>query len=297
VLMMDKMTNIVMKYVFIIQLVSFIILIISSRKKFREEADVLKGDQRVVRILVSAGLLLLQIIKHKYNSGYERKLEAKMRQLETSVHSHTMLRIHIAKKVMAIFLCILFLLYIGWQAGITAEYIVFSILLIIVVFYISDKQIDNKIKQRRMEIQREFPEFLNKLVILINAGLTVSAAINKVVRDSKGTGELFKELNRTMHDISAGKPELQSYEDFASRCRMADISMFVTMLAQNLRKGSSELVPILRIQAMTCWENRKNAARKLGEEASAKLLIPMVMIFTAILIMVMAPAIMQMKIF
>jgi len=290
------MAALAMKYLFIAQLLLLLVLIAASRKKYVNEINLLGEKQSILKILIPAGLLLLQIIRHKYNSEYERKLEAKIRQISNNAHSHTMLRIHIAKKAILLFLCALFLAFGGWQGGITAEYLVFAAIFLILVFYFSDKQIDKKVKQRKEEIQREFPEFLNKLIILVNAGLPVSSAIYKAIKDSKGTGELYKELNRTLNDIAAGKPELQSYEAFAARCGLAEISMFVAVLVQNLRKGNSELVPMLRIQAVTCWENRKNAAKKLGEEASAKLLIPMVMIFIAILIMVMAPAIMQFNI-
>lgn len=72
--------------------------------------------------------------------------------------------------------------------------------------------------------------------------------------------------------------------------------MFTATLIQNLRKGSDQLVPVLRLQAAACWENRKNIARKLGEEASTKLLFPMAIVFVAILIMVMTPAVMQIQI-
>ena len=139
----------------------------------------------------------------------------------------------------------------------------------------------------------EFPELLSKLILLVNAGLSVSGAIRKIVKDSRKISPLYIELAMTINEINSGKSEIQSYEDFAKRCRQPEVTMFTGTLIQNLRKGNDELIPILRLQANTCWENRKNIARKLGEEASTKLLLPMIIVFIAIIVMIMTPAVLQ----
>jgi tight adherence protein C len=52
---------------------------------------------------------------------------------------------------------------------------------------------------------------------------------------------------------------------------------------------------LLRLQADECWELRKLRAKQLGEEASAKLLIPMMIMFVGILIIVVLPAVLQLN--
>ncbi len=52
----------------------------------------------------------------------------------------------------------------------------------------------------------------------------------------------------------------------------------------------------MRVQAAACWENRKNMAKKMGEEASTKLILPMMIIFVAILLVVLTPAVLQLNI-
>ncbi len=283
--------------VFLIILLSagMVILNITAWGRFKEVKNCLAGDAAAAGLMAPAGLLLLQIMGHKYCSGYEKKMESKFNRLAGPDKSRTLLKIHIAQKVTLIYLYMVFALLAVQVGGASSEGLAASLLILVLILYLSDKQIDSKIKKKKEEMERDFPVFLNKLVIMINAGLTVSGAINRIVRENKEKGSLYAELEKTVNDIASGKPELKSYEDFAFRCRMAEVSMFTSILVQNLRRGSNELVAILRMQSASCWENRKNAARRLGEEASAKLLVPMMMIFAAILIMVMAPAVMQMN--
>jgi len=156
-------------------------------------------------------------------------------------------------------------------------------------------ELDKQIKERRMSIQIDFPDFINKLTLLINAGMTVGRAWEKIVEDNKKETPLYEELSIAQADIRGGKSEHQAFEDFAKRCKTPEITRFIAVVLQNLRKGSSELVSILRLQAAESWEMRKNIAKRIGEEASTKLLFPMMIMFLAILIIVIIPAILALR--
>ena len=62
------------------------------------------------------------------------------------------------------------------------------------------------------------------------------------------------------------------------------------MLTQNLRKGSKGLSELLRAEADQAFEERKAAAKKRGEEAGTKLLLPMFMMLSMVLLIVIVPA-------
>ena len=61
-------------------------------------------------------------------------------------------------------------------------------------------------------------------------------------------------------------------------------------MAQNLRKGSSKLGELLTQESEQAFREQINTYRKLGEEASTKLLVPMVMLLALIMVMIMLPA-------
>lgn len=68
----------------------------------------------------------------------------------------------------------------------------------------------------------------------------------------------------------------------------------MSVIVMNLKRGGSEVVPVLREQGRECWEMRKNAAREMGEQAGTKILIPMMIMFLGIVLIVATPAVLSM---
>jgi tight adherence protein C len=168
--------------------------------------------------------------------------------------------------------------------------VIFGILL-----FIDDYQLSKKVKKRRLEIQLKFPEFINKLALLLNAGLTMSKAWEKISNDNRNKGDFYNEVTKTVAEMHSGKNEADAYSDFAKRLKSPEISRLISTIIQNTKRGGNDLVITLRLQSTECWEMRKNAVKKLGEEASTKLLFPMIIMFLAIILIVVLPAILSMK--
>lgn len=175
-------------------------------------------------------------------------------------------------------------------------FLVLSSVIGIGLAFLLDKQLNDKIEKRRLAIQMEFPEFINKLLLLVNAGMTISRAWEKIINDNKKESPLYNELNMSLAEIRAGKPEAAAYEDFARRCKIKEVIKFISVIILNLKKGGAEVVPTLRAQADECWEMRKSAARRLGEQASTKLMLPMAIMLLGMIIIVIVPAILQLAI-
>lgn len=161
--------------------------------------------------------------------------------------------------------------------------------------FLVDKSLDGEIEKRRLAIQMEFPEFINKLTLLVNAGMTISRAWEKIINENKREHVLYEEMRYAVAEIRAGKAEAAAYEEFARRCHVKEVTKFVSVIVMNLRRGGAEVTPVLRAQGNECWEMRKNAARQLGEQANSKLLIPLMIMFLGIVLIVVTPAVLSMS--
>lgn len=160
--------------------------------------------------------------------------------------------------------------------------------------FLVDSSLDGEIKKRRLSIQMEFPEFVNKLTLLVNAGMTISRAWEKIINENKREHVLYDEMRSALAQIKAGKPEGTAYEEFARSCHVKEVTKFVSVIVMNLKRGGSEVVPVLREQGSECWEMRKNTAKELGEQAGTKILIPMMIMFLGIVLIVATPAVLSM---
>ena len=92
-----------------------------------------------------------------------------------------------------------------------------------------------------------------------------------------------------------GHPFQQAFEQFNKRCGVQEVSIFTTTVLLNFRRGGNDFVLALRDLSRVLWEKRKAIARTRGEQASSKLVLPMVVIFMIVIVLLGAPAFMMMN--
>lgn len=109
-------------------------------------------------------------------------------------------------------------------------------------------------------------------------------------------GSLTKEMVNVMYKISGGASEGECYEEYGIRCNLSEYRKFGMMLSQNLRKGTRGLTELLEREAEDAFEQRKNLAKKAGEEAGTKLMIPLFLMLIIVFAIVIVPAFFSIRI-
>jgi tight adherence protein C len=170
---------------------------------------------------------------------------------------------------------------------------------IIPIAFIQD--LNRKLKRKKRNLLIELPEFLNKLTLMVDAGETVQKAIKQCVEQKKylaitlETSPLYYELNQMAAALNNNRSFQHVMEEFNKRCNVQEISIFTTTVLLNYRRGGIEFVYALRELSRIIWDKRLALTKTLGEEASAKLVFPMVIIFFIVMVIVAAPAILIMN--
>lgn len=278
-----------------VSVITITVLYFTSAGKYADIVSMLDKKEFPLKDIISPGLMILDIFKHNWNTAYDRKLLMATAELYGHGDALVMLRAHWGHKISLMLLVILFEAFVGVFAELDAGYAFFCISFLVSVFILSDRSLHERVKKRRKAILLEFPDFINKLTLLVNAGMTVTNAWEKAASQTNRQTPLYKELRTAVQHIRSGVPEHKAYEEFAKRCHVSSVTRFVSVILQNIRKGNSELVPVLRLMSNECWELRKAAAKKYGEEASTKLLAPMMLMFIAILLIVGMPAVLSLR--
>ena len=152
-------------------------------------------------------------------------------------------------------------------------------------------------KRRKEKLQSGYPELVSKLTILLGAGMTLFSAnySNKRKNNTIPIHPLYEEMLITCHEIESGVGEARAYERFGERCGLHRYRKFCSLLVQNLRKGTRGLVQLLEQEVSDAFEERKNLAKKSGEEAGTKMLFPMMMMFGIIIVIIMVPAFLSLQ--
>lgn len=163
------------------------------------------------------------------------------------------------------------------------------------LYWGSGRELDQKLEARKRELLLDYPEVVNKLVLYMGAGMTIRNAFLKMGEDykrQKGVRKkyVYEEILITCYELQSGRSETEAYDHFGKRCQVQSYIKLSALLSQNIRKGSNDLLKMLRQEAESAFIQRKNLAKKLGEEAGTKLLLPMMMMLCIVMVIIMIPA-------
>lgn len=147
-------------------------------------------------------------------------------------------------------------------------------------------------EKRREEMLLAYPSFLTRLTLLAGTGMPIRMAFARMAKEAakKEAAPVYEEVLRTCREMESGVTELQAYENFGKRCRLPQYKKCASLLSQNVRKGTGGLLEALNQEAVNAFEERKALARKRGEEAQTKMLLPMLLMLVVVMILVMVPA-------
>ena len=160
-----------------------------------------------------------------------------------------------------------------------------------------------EIKKGLANVVENFTEVIKRILFIKHGGLSVPMAFGKDFADSwscVNIGDKKKPLYSALYKaiISVEKGICADYcialEQMAEECRCACVSNFVSLVVQNSRKGNSFIVQILINSASFYRSERKNTATKLAGEATTLMLLPSAAILVAMILLMVAPAIIQM---
>ncbi len=191
---------------------------------------------------------------------------------------------------------------LAWREKKDNTLLILAFFAIILMFAIKAKrrtEIKRIAEKRREEIQREFPYFLDKLVMLLSAGLILREAVERIAADySRNNDErhkkvLYEELCSTVKTMTETNSSLSSeLIKLSERLGIREFARLAVILRDSLESGM-ELAEKLTQESELMWTERRSSVQKLGRTADTRLVFPLMIILIVLIIIVMAPAIMQ----
>lgn len=157
------------------------------------------------------------------------------------------------------------------------------------------RELKRNAAQKKKRILLELPIFLNKVMLLVNAGETVQRAILRCAENIEDDADdpFARQLVIARKQLANMYPFAQVLDELSRRCGVHEATVFVTAVMMNYRRGGEAFVSALRRLSGELWEKRKATVKTLGEEASSKMIFPLLIIFLLVMILVGAPAIMM----
>jgi tight adherence protein C len=167
---------------------------------------------------------------------------------------------------------------------------------LVVGYYAPNIYVSNVATKRRESIVGVFPDALDLLLICVESGMSIEAAIQKVSQEVGGSSiELAEELSLLTAELSYLPERRMAYEGLAKRTNHPGIKAVVTAMIQAERYGTP-LGTALRVMAKENRDLRLAAAEKKAAALPAQLTVPMILFFLPVLfVVILGPAIMKVQ--
>ncbi|CAN7307620.1 MULTISPECIES: type II secretion system F family protein [unclassified Variovorax] len=164
----------------------------------------------------------------------------------------------------------------------------------LIACYLPNAYLRLRSKARKREIFENFPDAADLMLVCVEAGLGLDAALTKVTEEIRIKSEaLAQELHWTNLEMRAGSERDKSLRNLALRTGVEEIATFATMLTQADRFGTS-IGDSLRVFSDDLRHKRQVRAEELAAKIPTKMLFPLVLfIFPSILAVIIGPAVIQ----
>ncbi len=181
------------------------------------------------------------------------------------------------------------------------EFGILGLALVPVLLFVEKKQAADAIRKRNTELTSDYAPIASKLALFTGAGIRPREAFKRIAgsyeknrRRGAPPSAGYEEIKKTVIEMGEGVGELDAYLRLGDRADHRDYRRLVLMLTQNLQKGDEHLAAELAREETDAFEARKNIALKKGEEASTKLVFPMILLLGSVVGILMLPAFMGM---
>ncbi len=180
--------------------------------------------------------------------------------------------------------------------GFTLKSIEYTVFLGGLGFYVPQISLWYLRTTRQKEIFLTLPDALDLLVVCVESGLGLDAALRKVTEEMKAHAKtICEEFQLANLQLQMGRPRREVLHDLGVRTGVDDVRSLAAILIQADRFGSS-IAQALRVQSDSMRTRRRQLAEEKAAKTAVQLIFPLVLfIFPAIFVVLVGPAAIQIQ--
>lgn len=165
----------------------------------------------------------------------------------------------------------------------------------ILIYNMRYSSIKKRIQANKEAIIQDLPEFIDRIILLLNAGMVIESVLVKIAHDNKARGKA--ENQRILYSILQGIIEKNKESNsslvgelstHAIKSGVREFIRFSSIIESNYNKGSS-LVEKLESEGMLLWMSRKKLAEEKARLAGTKLSFPLMLLLMSLIVITSAP--------
>lgn len=162
---------------------------------------------------------------------------------------------------------------------------------------LGEKEERHREKKKQMEQMRaDYADIVEKMALYIAAGIGIRQSFQRILAQYEKLGRKrpgFEEVRFICREMDSGVSEVQAYEHLGQRAIIPQYRKLSLLILQNIKRGTEGLAAAFEKEEVEVFQMRKNRIKTAGEEASTKLLFPMMGLLLMVLIVMIVPALMN----
>ena len=265
-----------------------------ARRLFAER-EIQSPAQKVEREFISAQLAKKLRDIFGFTKDPLKAKELKQKLLRAGYYGEHAVTKFIAAKLAAPVVLPVLAAPLIWAAKISGTFKPALVYLCIALgFYLPNFILNHKIQGRQKQIKEGLPDALDLLVVCVEAGLGLNAAMQRVADDFKVSNPvLSREFSLVNLEIIAGFKREEALRNLAERTGVDELATLCAILIQADKFGTS-IATALRVQSDTLRTQRRQRLEEKAAQTPVKLIFPLLLfIFPALMVVIMGPAIIQ----
>jgi tight adherence protein C len=177
------------------------------------------------------------------------------------------------------------MVFAGWLGGLAA--LVVTVLFGFIGFVAPDALLNGKVSARQKEVRNSLSDTLDLLTISVEAGLSLNAALARVVQNTPGV--LSQEFARMLQEIQLGVSRSEAFRNLGARTDVEELNAFTLAMIQADVFGVS-IANVLRTQAAQLRIKRRQRAEREAQGTPVKIVFPLILcILPALFIVIVGP--------
>lgn len=163
-------------------------------------------------------------------------------------------------------------------------------------YLLPDFWLGRRIKSRRANIELALPDFLDLMVVCVEAGLSIDKALGRTTDEMRFSyPDIADEMGLVGLEVRAGRPRVEAWKNLADRVELQVMRTLVTALSQADQFGTS-VSKTLRIYSEGLRTQRRQRVEELAAKMPVKLVLPLVLfIFPSIFVVALGPSLLAIQ--
>jgi tight adherence protein C len=223
-----------------------------------------------------------------------KKLQAKLTQ--AGIYSERAIPLFLGVKLGGLLVLPAIVLILLWGGASQRALLGITISIAVLAYFLPNFILNRLVGSRQKKVREALPDALDLLVVCVEAGQGLDAAIKRVAEDLQESSPIIsQELLLVNLEIMAGLERQQALKNLGERTGVTELISLCNILIQSDRFGTS-IAQALKTQSDYIRTERRQRLEGLAAKTPVKLLFPMLLfIFPAIMVVILGPAIIKLS--